>query len=80
MVDSFAQLKQLAPSIFKGAKVTKDTPTEFTMEGVRTEDGKAYTYRAVPAGSGYCIAQVTLNGDAPTDLARSVVATVKGTR
>jgi hypothetical protein len=59
MVDSFSELKQTAQSVYKNSKVTKDSATEFEMEGQSTT-GKPDVYRAIPAGGNkFCIVEVT---------------------
>jgi hypothetical protein len=64
-IDSFDQLKQTAQSIYRGSKVTKDSPTEFEMEG-KSITGKPNVYRAIPIeGSRFCASEVMYeNGDA----------------
>jgi hypothetical protein len=62
MVDSFSELKQTAKSVYKNSKVTKDSATEFEMEG-ESIAGKPDVYRAIPGnGNKFCIAEVTYQG------------------
>jgi hypothetical protein len=58
MVDSFAEAKQTAKSVYKNSKVVKDSATEFEMEGKSITD-KPDIYRLIPvAGNKFCIAGV----------------------
>ena len=61
---SLAEVHQLAPTVYKEDKVTKDTASEFMMEG-KSINGKPNVYRAVPAGDKVCIVDVQYeNNDA----------------
>ena len=61
---TLAQVHQLAPTVYKDDKVTKDTAGEFMMEG-KSINGKPNVYRAVPAGDKVCIVDVQYeNNDA----------------
>jgi hypothetical protein len=79
MMDSFSQLKQTAPTVYPNSKVTKDSATEFEMEG-QSQAGKPDVYRAIPiAASKFCIAEVIYqNGTA--DDARAIVRTLKAAK
>jgi hypothetical protein len=58
MIDSFDQLKQTAQTIYRGSKVTRDSSTEFEMEG-KSITGKPNVYRAIPiSGNKFCITEV----------------------
>lgn len=57
-IDSFDQLKSTAQIVYRGSKVTKDSSTEFEMEG-KSITGKPNVYRAIPISSSkFCIAEV----------------------
>ena len=72
---SLAQVHQLAPTVYKDDKVTKDTATEFMMEG-KSINGKPNVYRAVPAGEKVCIVDVQYdNGDAAS--AKAIAQSLK---
>jgi hypothetical protein len=76
MIDSFSELKQAAKTAYKQSKATKDTPTEFEMEGSSIA-GKPDVYRAIPASSGkYCIAEVIYRSGT-IEAARGIVRTLK---
>lgn len=76
MIDSFAELKQLAQTTYKQSKVTKDSATEFEMEG-QSITGKPDVYRAVPASAGkFCTAEVIYAGGS-ADGARKVAESLK---
>ncbi len=68
MVDSFSELKQTAHSVYKDSRVTKDSATEFEMEGM-SQTGKPDVYRGIPAGGKvFCIVEVTYKSGAPDEL------------
>ena len=76
MIDSFAQLKQNARNVYKESKVTKDSGSEFEMEG-KSMGGKPDVYRAIPASGGkFCIAEVTYQSGTADD-AKRIVETLK---
>lgn len=76
MIDSFAELKQNARNVYKESKVTKDSASEFEMEG-KSIAGKPDVYRAIPAPGGkFCIAEAVYPG-ATVDDARKIVETLK---
>lgn len=76
MVASFSELKQTAQSVYKDSKVTKNSATEFEMEGPSIT-GKPDVYRAIPAsGNKFCIVEVTYQG-ASADAARKIAETLK---
>jgi hypothetical protein len=54
---SMAQVKQLAPGIYRNDKVVKDSSTEFEMQG-SSQAGQPNVYRAIPAGDKVCIAEI----------------------
>jgi len=72
---SLAEVHQLAPTVYKDDKVTKDTASEFMMEG-KSINGKPNVYRAVPAGDKVCIVDVQYdNGD--TAAAKAIAQSLK---
>ena len=72
---SLAQVHQLAPTVYTEDKVTKDSGSEFMMEG-KGINGKPNVYRAVPAGDKVCIVEVQYdNGDAAA--AKAIAASLK---
>jgi len=72
---SLAQVHQLAPTVYPNDKVTKDSGTEFIMEGEGI-NGKPNVYRAIPAGDKVCIVDVQYqNGDAAA--AKAIAASLK---
>ena len=79
MVDSFSELKQTAQSVYKNSKVTKDSATEFEMEGQSTT-AKPDVYRAIPAGGNkFCIVEVTYKSGTPEE-ARKTAASLKSAK
>lgn len=61
---TFGNIHQMAPTMYPDDKITKDTSSEFQMEG-KSGNGKPNVYRAVPAGAKACIVEVQYdNGDA----------------
>lgn len=79
MMDSFAELKQTAPSAYPHSKVTKDTATEFEMEG-QSITGKPDVYRAIPiAGNKFCVVEVTYERGT-VDEPRSIARTLKSAK
>ena len=76
MVDSFAQLKQTARDVYKHSKVTKESASEFEMEG-KAISGIPDVYRAIPIpGNKFCIAEVIYKSGT-VDTARKITATLK---
>jgi len=68
---SMGQVHELAPTVYHDDKVTKDSGSEFSMEG-KGINGKPNVYRAVPAGDKVCIVEVQYdNGDAAGAKARN---------
>ena len=58
MVDSYAEAKQNAQTVYKNSKVTVNSPTEFVMEG-QSITGKPDVYRLIPiSGTKFCIVEV----------------------
>jgi opacity protein-like surface antigen len=79
MVDSFAELKQTAKSVYKNSKVTKDSAGEFEMEG-RSISGQPDVYRAVPIASAkFCIVDVTYKTGSP-DEAKAIARTLQAAK
>ena len=75
---SLAQVHQLAPTVYKDDKVTKDTASEFIMEG-KGLNAKPNVYRAVPAGDKVCIVEVQYeNNDAAA--AKAIAQTLKSAK
>jgi len=75
---SLAQVHQLAPTVYKDDKVTKDTASEFMMEG-KSINGKPNVYRAVPAGDKVCIVDVQYdNNDAAA--AKAIAGSLKAAK
>ena len=75
---SLAQVHQLAPTVYKEDKVTKDTASEFMMEG-KSINGKPNVYRAVPAGEKVCIVDVQYdNNDAAA--AKAIAGSLKSAK
>jgi len=73
---SLADVKQAAPTIYKDDKVTKDTASDFEMEG-KSLNGKPNFYRAIPAGAQLCIAEVTYDNPASASEAKAVIESLK---
>ena len=74
-IDSFEQLKSTAQIVYRGSKVTKDSATEFEMEG-KSITGKPNVYRAIPiSGNKFCIAEVMYESGT-VEQARKLAATV----
>ena len=77
-MSSLAEVKQIAPTIYKDDKVTKDSGSEFEMSGTGL-GGKPNIYRAIPSASGVCIAEV--NYESGTEgVARQVIETLKASK
>lgn len=75
---SLAEVHQLAPTVYKDDKVTKDTASEFMMEG-KSINGKPNVYRAVPAGDKVCIVDVQYeNNDAAS--AKAIAQSLKASK
>jgi hypothetical protein len=75
-MNSLSEVKQMAPSIYTGDKVTKDSGSEFEMAGTGM-GGKPNIYRAIPAGSaGVCIAEVNYESGTE-DQAKQVIESLK---
>ena len=75
MVDSFDQLKRTAQIIYRRSKVTKDSVSEFEMEGKSISD-KPNVYRAVPVSDNrFCISEVIYENGTAED-ARKIARTV----
>jgi hypothetical protein len=79
MVDSFAELKQTAKSVYKSSKITKDSAGEFEMEG-KSIAGQPDVYRAVPIGPGkFCIVEVIYKSGTP-DEPRAIAQTLRAVK
>jgi hypothetical protein len=58
MIDSYAEAKQSAQTVYKNSKVTVNSLTEFVMEG-QSITGKPDVYRIIPISSSkFCIVEV----------------------
>ena len=73
---SLADVKQMAPSMYKDDKVTKDSATDFQMEG-KSLNGKPNFYRAIPASGKLCIAEVTYEDPTSAPQAKTVIESLK---
>ena len=72
---SLAQVHQLAPTVYPDDKVTKDSSSEFIMEG-KGINGKPNVYRAVPAGDNVCIVEVQYDNEDAAG-AKAIAASLK---
>jgi len=73
---SLADVKQMASGIYKGDKVTKDSTSDFQMEG-KSLNGKPNFYRAIPAGAQLCILEVTYENPASASEAKALIDSLK---
>jgi hypothetical protein len=79
MIDSFDQLKATAQTIYRGSKVTKNSSTEFEMEG-KSISGKPNVYRAIPISGGkFCITEVMYESGT-VEQARKLAETVSAAK
>lgn len=75
-LSSFEALKQNAKKIYPKDKVTKDSASEFEMEG-QSMNGKPNVYRAITIpGSKYCTAEVMYESGTAAD-ARKIAGSLK---
>jgi hypothetical protein len=74
-MDTFAELKSNAHQIYAEDKVTKDTASEFEMEG-KGQNGKPNVYRAVVSGKTICIGEVVYESGTIAD-ARKIAETLR---
>jgi hypothetical protein len=72
--NSLAELKNNAQMMYAEDKVTKDTATEFQMEG-KGQNGKPNAYRAVISGKTICIGEVVFESGTIAD-ARKIAETL----
>lgn len=72
---TFAELKDNARRLYPNDKVTKDSATEFEMEG-KSMNNKPNVYRGIAAGSKVCIGEVIYERGTVED-ARRVVGALK---
>lgn len=78
-IDSFDQLKHTAQLIYRGSKVTKDSASEFEMEG-KSLSNKPNVYRAIVISEKkFCISEVIYDGGA-SDQARKIAASVSAAK
>jgi hypothetical protein len=76
---SFDSLKQTARGIYTKDKVTKDSASEFQMEG-ESISGKPNVYRGIPiAGGKFCIVEVIYQSGTIDD-ARRIAESVKSAK
>ena len=80
MVDSYAEAKQTAQTVYTHSKVTVNSPTEFIMEGKSITDHKPDVYRLIPVSSSkFCIVEVIYENGA-VDQARAIAASLHGAK
>jgi hypothetical protein len=72
---TFAELKDNARKVYPNDKVTKDSDTEFQMEG-KSMNNKPNVYRGIAAGSKVCIGEVIYESGTAED-ARKILGTLK---
>jgi hypothetical protein len=72
---SMAEVRQIAPTIYKDDKVIKDSNSEFEMQG-KSQNGKPNFYRAVPGSGKVCIAELIYENDA-TSTAKTIIESLK---
>ncbi len=78
-IASFDVLKQNARKMYSDDKVTKESATEFQMEG-QSMNGKPNVYRGVPiANAKFCIVEVIYLSGSAAD-ARKIAATLKSAK
>ena len=74
-LNSLADVKQIAPTIYKEDKVTRNNANDFEMEG-KSQGGKPNIYRAIPAAGKVCIAEIVYENN-NADAARAILETMK---
>jgi len=77
-MSGLADVKQIAPTIYKDDKVVKDSGSEFQMEG-QSGDGKPNVYRAVPVSGGLCLVEVKYTSGTIDD-ARKIAESLKSAK
>ena len=71
MISSFDELKQNARKVYANDKVTKDSASEFEMEG-QSLNGKPNVYRGIPISGGkFCIVEVVYESGTAADARKS---------
>ena len=75
LTNSLEELKATVRQMYAEDKVTKDTASEFEMEG-KGQSGKPNVYRAVISGKTICIGEVTYQSGA-IDSARKIAETLR---
>lgn len=75
LTESLAELKATARQMYAEDKVTKDTASEFEMEG-KGQSSKPNVYRAVASGKTICIGEVTYQSGT-VDNARKIAETLR---
>lgn len=79
MISSFDELKQNARRVYANDKVTKDSASEFEMEG-QSMNRKPNVYRGIPiAGGKFCIVEVVYESGTAAD-ARKIAETMKSAK
>ena len=79
MISSFDELKQNAQNVYANDKVTKNSASEFEMEG-KSMNNKPNVYRGVPISGGkFCIVEVIYESGTAAD-ARKIAETVKSAK
>jgi hypothetical protein len=79
MIDSFAELKQAAKTMYQSSKPTKDSATEFEMEG-KSMAGKPDVYRGIPIAAGkFCITEVIYESGTVAE-ARAIAESLKAAK
>jgi hypothetical protein len=78
-ISSFDELKLTAPTVYKNDKITKQSASEFQMEGTSIND-KPNVYRAIPAGgTNFCIVDVDYQSGTVED-ARKIAESLKAVK
>ncbi len=77
-ITTLAQVHEIAPGVYPNDKVTKDTATEFMMEG-QSQNGKPNVYRAIPAGEKVCIVEIQYENEDAT-AAKAIATTLKAAK
>jgi hypothetical protein len=72
---SLDDVNKNAPTLYPDDKVTKNSSSEFEMEGAN-QAGKPNVYRAIPAGGKLCIVEVVYQSGAAAD-AKAIVESMK---
>jgi hypothetical protein len=73
---SMTDVRQAAPTVYTRDKVTKDSASDFQMEG-KSLNGKPNFYRAIPAGGQLCILEVIYDKPESASEAKGVIDSLK---